>query len=114
MKITVTTRKLSNRKPKTGIKAIVPKARVVNKADPSLLRVTRVMSETVVQWFQFAGWTVEGRLRYSKGGQCVGLTKGTEHVSVEDTGKFPWYLGDTTIRVGLVMTTFRDAPIELR
>lgn len=99
---------------KTGIKSIFPKARVVDKTNPNVLRVKGTMSDSAVSTLSCLGWTVEGRIRYSKGGQCVGFTNGTDHVSVEDTGKSPWFLGDTLIRTDNVMTTFHDYPVELR
>lgn len=71
-----------------------------------------VQSRETMHKLKAAGYVIEGEVN-TENNTTFGMVKGDEHIIVTDSGKYPFHLGDTTIRPGYC-TTFRDAPINLR
>ena len=112
---TIKTKPAKVKKVKFQFLAYVKTARLVTKANPKQYKVKRHLSNYVYELLLMAGYKLTGRISYPKGGECYGLSNGTEHVVVSDVGDFPWYLGDTLIDVvPTPMTVFRQCPVELR
>ncbi len=103
------------KKTKFQFLAHVKTARLITKERPKQYKVKKKLSNYVYETLLLAGYKLTGRISYPKGGECYGLSNGTEHLTVSDCGAFPWNLGDTLIEVTTQpMTTFHQCPIELR
>ena len=112
---TIKTKPAKVKKVKFQFLAYVKTARLVTKANPKQYKVKRHLSNYVYELLLMAGYKLTGRISYPKGGECYGLSNGTEHLTVSDCGAFPWNLGDTLIEVVTQpMTTFHQCQIELR
>jgi len=112
---TIKTKPAKVKKVKFQFLAHVKTARLITKERPNQYKVKKRMSTSVGEMLRLAGYKLTGRISYPKGGECYGLSNGTEHVVVSDVGDFPWYLGDTLIDVvPTPMTVFRQCPVELR
>ncbi len=111
----VKTKPAKAKKVKFQFLAHVKTARLVTKSNPKQYKVKRHLSNYVYELLLMAGYKLTGRISYPKGGECYGLSNGTEHLTVSDCGAFPWNLGDTLIEVvRMPMLTFHQCPIELR
>jgi len=95
---------------KHNFQKVLPKARRV--AGETYFKVKDRQSREVMQTLKSAGYVVEGEVN-TENNTTFGMVKGNEHIVVSDSGKYPFYLGDTTIRIG-TMTQRYDAPINLR
>ena len=112
---TIKTKPVKVKKVKFQFLAHVKTARLITKERPTQYKVKKKLSNYVYETLLFAGYNLTGRISYPKGGECYGLSNGTEHLTVSDCGAFPWNLGDTLIEVvPTPMTTFHQCPIELR
>ena len=111
----IKTKTVKTKKVKFQFLAYVKTARLITKERPNQYKVKKRMSTSVGEILRLAGYKLTGRISYPKGGECYGLSNGTEHLTVSDCGAFPWNLGDTLIEVvPTPMTTFHQCPIELR
>ena len=98
---------------------VLPKARKVpdsplvkmGKVSPTY-KIKNAFCRDVANALKSAGYVVEGETT-TENNTTFGMVRGDEHIIVSDAGKWPFFLGDTTIRIG-VMRQFRDAPINLR
>lgn len=103
------------KKTKFQFLAHIKTARLITKEQPTRYKVKKRMTDYAKNILLSAGYKVTGRISYPKGGECYGLSNGTEHLTVSDMGAFPWNLGDTLIEVmQFPMTTFHQCPVELR
>jgi hypothetical protein len=91
---------------------VLPRARLFRSADSQAYKLKDVQSRETMHRLKAAGFEVEGEVNHENN-TTFGMVKGDEHIVVTDSGKYPFHLGDTTIRPGY-MTQFYDAPINLR
>jgi hypothetical protein len=90
---------------KHAFQTVLPKARrIVGSGNKFLIK--NLQSGQVESHLKSAGWKVEGRHDYNNG-TTYGMTNGKEHVVFSDSGKYPYFLGDTEIQIGQI-TTFDD------
>ena len=89
---------------------VLRKARKV--AGETYFKVKGRQSREVMNDLKSAGYVIEGEVN-TENNTTYGMVKGDEHIVVSDTGKWPFYLGDTKIRIG-TMTQRYDAPINVR
>ena len=106
---------------KFNFQKVLPKARRFTPKDssgwpidnnPNWFKLKDVQARETMQMLKSAGYVIEGEVN-TENNTTFGMVKGDEHIIVTDSGKYPFHLGDTTIRLGYC-TTFRDAPIVLR
>ena len=71
-----------------------------------------VQSRETMHILKAAGFVIEGEID-TENNTTFGMVNGDEHIVVTDSGKYPYYLGDTTIRPGYC-TIYRVSPINLR
>jgi hypothetical protein len=96
----------------------VPKARKVTRkglygyTPTDAYKVKNEQSDTVMRDLLAGGWTVEGKI-WRENNTTYGMVKGDEHIVVTDTGKPPYYLGDTLIELS-TCTRFEEHTIQLR
>ncbi len=98
---------------KFNFQKVLPKARrFTNDYCDCQFKIKDRQSREVMHSLKAAGYKVEGEIN-TENNTTFGMVKGNEHIIVTDSGKYPFYLGDTTIRIG-TMTQRYDAPINLR
>lgn len=93
---------------------VLPKARKFSVTDTGsqAYKLKNIQSREVMHKLKAAGYVIEGEMNHENN-TTFGMVKGDEHIVITDSGKYPFHLGDTTIRPGY-MTQFYDAPINLR
>ncbi len=74
-------------------------------------KVKDMMACAVRDILQKDGWKIVGQKTFPKGNYEIGFVKAGENIAIEDTGKFPYYLGDTLITIRS-MTSFVQMPRE--
>jgi hypothetical protein len=96
----------------------VPKARKVTRkglygyTPPDSYKVKGCQSDEVMRDLLAGGWVVEGKI-WRENNTTYGMVKGDDHIVVTDTGKPPYYLGDTLIELSMC-TRFEEHTIQLR
>jgi hypothetical protein len=96
----------------------VPKARKVTPKPcydgyvaPEYYKVKGRASDQVMHDLLADGWVVEGKI-WRANNTTYGMVKGEDHIVVTDSGKPPYYLGDTNIELARC-TRFEDIPVRL-
>jgi len=88
------------------------RARLFRSGDSQAYKLKNVQSYEAMHALRAAGFKIEGEVR-TENNTTYGMVKGDEHIVVTDSGKWPFHLGDTTIRPGY-MTRNYQAQINLR
>ena len=94
--------------------SVVSNARLISKSQPTKYRVKKQMADVVRNSLKLFGWKEEGRIIYSNGRECFGMTNGEEHITVTDVGVGFNDFGGTEIDVVVVpMTIVRNHQVYL-
>ena len=75
-------------------------------------KIKNLYSDQVKDYLRVVGFKVEGKVEYENN-TTWGMFFDDEHIIITDSGKYPYRLGDTIIRIGK-MTTYYQAPINVR